>query len=334
MKKIKFYFPRWIFPNNMGDSVNVTFIPKILKKQNPDISIEVITQGFLIDIFKNDPHVDIVREPNRNELMFNYHEYALGNNKVDNIKVVYPEWHPNCFTFWGKNMDFLINHKTANLITVNYLLQLGLEDLLFDESYDFREELYTLEQRNTNNGKINIGIVPASKLAGRPTPHPGCDGKGLRFNGLKGVESWKIFVEHLKEINPNVIIHEFSYENFNIGDIHYPHTDNFTTLVNQVDNIDLGIMSDGGIHHIFNARKKPVVLFQATKINKCEFFKLENSYFPEHLHLDCRKKCRSYFSEALQIEDNSINCNLECENLDPKELAKYTNDVIKKLYNI
>jgi hypothetical protein len=55
---------------------------------------------------------------------------------------------------------------------------------------------------------------------------------------------------------------------------------------------------------------------------------LENSFFPEHLHLDCRKKCRSYFSEVLNIPDMSLSCKLECENLDPIKLAEYTNKII------
>lgn len=330
---IKFYFPRWIFPNNIGDSVNATFIPKVLKKYYNNSQIEVITQGFLIDIFKRDPNVESVRLPLQNELYFDYKGYSFSNTQKDNIKVVYPEWHPKCFSFWGENMDFLIKHKTANLITVNFLLQLGLEKLLFDDEYDFREEVYTPFKTNVSD-KINIGIVPATKLAGRSTPHPGCDGLGLRFNGLKGVESWKKFVESLKSKNDRIVIHEFSYENFNLGDVYYPHTNDFDELVKQVDCVDLGVMSDGGLHHIFNARKKPVVLFQATKINKCEFFMIENSHFPEHLHLDCRKNCRSYFSETLQIPDFSVSCNLECENLDPHGLAEYTYQIITDKFSL
>jgi len=328
---IKFYFPKWFFPNNIGDSVNSTFIPKILKKFNPEFKIEVITSGFLLDIFKLDPNVDIVREPHQNELYFPFTQYAFSDNQQEEIKVVYPEWHPKVFKFWGENKEYLENHPTANLITVNFLLQLKLENLLFDESYDFREELYYPKLTINSNNKIKVGIVPATKLAGRPTPHPGCDGNGLRFNGPKGIDSWREYVEVLKKENTNVEIYEFSYENFNLGDFHFPHTDNFKDLVNQVDMMDIGIMSDGGIHHVFNARKKPVVLFQATKVNKCEFFKLENTSFPESLHLECRKKCRSYFSETLQIEDFSLKCNLECENLNPKLLAEYTNQIINKL---
>jgi hypothetical protein len=254
----------------------------------------------------------------------------MSNNQKENIKVIFPEWHPEVFNFWGKNHDYLVSHPTANLITVNYLLQLRLENLLFENQFDFSEIFY-VEKKIKEKEKINIGIVPATKLAGRSTPHPGCDGKGLRFNGENGVKSWALFVDKLKNLNNNINIHEYSYENFGLGDFHYPHTNNFLELIEQVDNMDLGVMSDGGIHHVFNARKKPVVLFQATKVNKCEFFKLENSFFPEDIHLDCRKKCRSYFSEVFKTDDHSNSCNLECESLDPIKLAMYTNDVINKI---
>ena len=58
---------------------------------------------------------------------------------------------------------------------------------------------------------------------------------------------------------------------------------------------------------------------------------LENIHFPENLHLNCRKTCRSYFSESLQTKDSSLNCNLECENLNPISLSQYTNKVIKNI---
>lgn len=329
--KIKFFFPKWHFPNNIGDSVNATFIPKILKKVYPNSEIEVITFGFLIDVFKNDPNVKSVRLPHSNEMFIDFKAYAFSDIQSPEFKSVFPEWHPKVFEFWGKNHDFLVNHKTANLITVNFLLQLKLEHLLFDENFDFREDFYYDIPEKKVSQKINVGIVPATKLAGRPNPHPGCDGKGLRFNGEKGIESWKIFVNNLKNLNENIVIHEFSYENFGLGDIHYPHSENIFDLVDQVDEMDIGIMSDGGLHHVFNARKKPVVLFQATKVNKCEFFMIENTFFPEHLHLNCRKNCRSYFSESLQLQDSSLKCNLECENLNPTLLSVYTNDIIKKI---
>lgn len=322
MNNIKFYFPRWLFPNNLGDSLNATFVPKILKKYYKNCKIEIITDGFLIDVFKLDPYVDSVRKPNYAELNLDYVQYAFSENQIENIKAIYPDWHPKVFSFWKDNFDLLYNHPTANLITVNFLLQLKLENLLFDEAYDFREIINISEEKNTTDF-INIGIVPATKLSGKSNPHPYCDGKGFRFNGNNGIQSWISLISELKNKNPKIKIFEFSKENFNLGDYHFQDNGNIFDLIRNVDLMDFGIMSDGGIHHAFNARNKKVFLFQATKINKVEFFKLSNTIFPEHLHLNCRKKCPSYFLQVFGGEDLSKNCNLECEQMNPEKLAKF-----------
>jgi len=329
MKNIRLYFPRWIFPKNLGDSLIFTFVPKILKSIYPDCTLEVITYGFLIDIFKLDKNVDLVREPNQQEIYVNYHQYALSDEKIENIKVIYPDWHPKTFAFWKDNAELLENHPTANIITLNYLLQLGLENLLFDKKQSFLSEINVPKYENNTNF-INVGIVPTTKLSGKTTPHPYCDGKGFRFNGMKGLESWKELVKTLKYSNPRIKIFEFSQENFGIGDEHCPDTGDIFNLIRNVDYMDYGIMSDGGVHHAFNIRNKPIVLFQACLINKVEFFKLGNSFFPSHLHLECRKKCPSYFLEAFGGENLSQSCKRECENLSPKLLAEY---IIKEVIN-
>lgn len=328
--EIKFYFPRWIFPYNLGDSLVSTFIPKILKKKYPDSKLEVITHGFLIDLFKLDKNVDIIRGPIQEELYLNFQQYAFSDKQTSNIKVVYPDWHPRVFSFWKDHHKFLEEHPTANIITLNYLLQLHLEDLLFDKEIDFLGNA-NLEVINTNNTEyINVGIVPSTKLSGKSTPHPSCDGQGFRFNGLKGLDSWKELIHTMKALNPKIKIFEFSKENFGLGDHHFMDDGNIFTLINNVDFMDLGIMSDGGIHHAFNIRKKPVVLFQACLINKVEFFKLGNAFFPKHLHLECRKHCPSYFLQTFGGEDKSLSCKRECENLSPKLLAEYIiHNVIK-----
>lgn len=319
---IKLYFPRWLFPNNLGDSLNVTFVPKLLKAIYPNKKLEVITHGFLIDIFKIDPSVDSVRLPHQSELYLDYITYAFNEYQNENIKVIYPDWHPKVFSFWKNNHEFLYNHPTANLITINFLLQLRFENLIFDKNFDFREFI-NIEHTKNNSDLINIGIVPATKLSGKQNPHPHCNGIGLRFNGEKGLESWKITIDALKKENSKIKIFEFSKENFGLGDHHFPEDKNIFNVIKNVDFMDFGVMSDGGIHHIFNARNKKVFLFQATKINKVEFFKLSNTIFPEELHLECRKQCPSYFLEIFGGEDKSLKCNLECENMNPLKLAKF-----------
>lgn len=318
---MKVYFPRWIFPKNLGDSLIFTFVPKLLKTVYPDVKIEVITHGFLIDLLKLDQHVNIVREPTREELYLNFSEYAFSENKVDNIKVIYPDWHPKIFSFWRKHHDFLVNHPTVNLIVLNYLCQLELQDLVFTD-IDFSTYANVPIIKN-ETGLINVGIVPATKLSGKTTPHSNCDGIGFRFNGPNGLDSWERLVKKIKDENKNIKIYEFSSENFGLGDYHFPDTGNIFNLLRNIDSMDYGIMSDGGIHHAFNIRKKPILLFQASLLCKVEFLKLQNAYSPEHLHLDCRRKCPSFFWETFGGENLSLSCNKECENMSPELLADY-----------
>jgi hypothetical protein len=318
---IKLYFPRWLFPNNLGDSLILTFVPKILKQQYPNKKIEVITYGFLVDLLKLDKNVDVVRQPFENEIYLNYKDYAFSNNQNENVKVVYPDWHPKVFSFWKENHEILESHSNVNIIVLNYLLQLGLEKLIFTNT-DFSTYANTPIFKNETQ-YINVGIVPATKLSGKKTPHPNCDGLGFRFNGQKGLNSWKKLVETLKNKNSNIKIYEFSSENFGLGDYHLPDTGNIFDLLKNVDIMDYGIMSDGGVHHAFNLRKKPIVLFQAGILCKVEFLKLGNAFYPEHLHLDCRKKCPSFFFETFGGENLSLTCKRECENMSAEALGNY-----------
>jgi hypothetical protein len=325
---IKLYFPRWLFPNNLGDSLIVTFVPKILKQQYPNKKIEVITYGFLIDLLKLDKNVDVVRQPFENEIYLKYKDYAFSSDQNENIKVIYPDWHPKVFSFWKQNYEILEPHPTVNLIVLNYLLQLGLENLIFTNA-EFSTYANTPIFKNETQ-HINVGIVPATKLSGKKTPHPNCDGIGFRFNGPKGLESWSKLAETLKKKNSNIKIYEFSSENFGLGDHHFPDTGNIFDLLKNIDIMDYGIMSDGGVHHAFNLRKKPIVLFQAGILCKVEFLKLGNAFYPEHLHLDCRKKCPSFFLETFGGENLSLTCKRECENMSAEALANYfLNEVLK-----
>jgi hypothetical protein len=330
LNNVTLYFPRWLFPNNLGDSLNVTFVPRVLKQLNPKLYLEVVTQGFCLDLMQRDTNVDSVREAFPHELRLDFPSVAFSDIKPEGVLVIYPDWHPKVFSFWQANQQMLEDHPTANLITVNYLLQLQLEYLLFDDTYDFSESINLSTAIRVPDGMIHVGVNPATKLSGKSSPHPSCNGVGLRFNGENGIASWKLFAETLRKSNPKIHITEFSDENFGIGDTHF-YDRNVFKLAEEVDKMDIGVMSDGGIHHIFNARGKPVVLFQATKINKVEFFKLKNTFFPEHLHLPCRKHCPSYFLEVMGGEDASKTCQMECERMSPIALAEYVNKVIKTL---
>lgn len=329
MNNIKIYFPRWFFPQNLGDSLIFTFVPDLLKKINPNSQIEVISYGLVNDILKHNPNVNISREPYSSELYLDYVSYAFSETKHKDINVIYPDWHPKTFSFWKENHKFLVDHPSVNIITLNYLLQLGLENTIFSD-FDFFPRA-NVPITNKKDDFINIGIVPATKLSGKQTPHTNCDGIGFRFNGPNGLDSWSRFVKRLKTQNKKIKIYEFSKENFNLGDEHCKDTGDIFSLIKNIDNIDLGIMSDGGVHHAFNLRKKPIVLFQAGILCKVEFLKLGNAFYPEHLHLKCRKQCPSFFTEVFQGVDLSKTCKKECENLSPEFLADYTIEKIKLL---
>lgn len=323
---INIYFPRWIFPNNIGDSINFTFVPKIIKKLFPNSNIIIITDGFLIDLFKLDPNVTEVRKPNFSEIHFDYRNYAMSRIKsLETKKVIFPEWHPKVFSFWKENHDYLVNHPSVNIIILNFLLQLNLENLIFDSDFDFNPICY-VESKSKPKNYFNLGIVVSTKLAGKNHPHPGCNGNGYRYK----IELWKTFVDTLKSYNEKIKVFEFSEINLNIGDEHFGYSKSIFDLIDQIDYMDLGVMSDGGIHHMFNSRKKPIILFQPNILSKVEFLKLQNAHFPKNLHLDCRKSCRSYFTEIFGGQDLSKTCKMECENLDPIKLAEYTYKIIKQ----
>lgn len=325
---ITLFLPNWLYPNNIGDTLVSTFIPKILKQIYPNETLQVVSYGKILEILQKDNNIDICRVPFNEEVHMSFGEYAFSSEQDPNVKVAIAGWHPKLFSFWKDNHDLLVNHPTANIITVNFLLQLQLEHLLFNPQYDFRPYCNTDILPKTNN-KFKIGIVPATKLAGKDSPHPGCNGIGYRYR----LEHWKTFVDIIKTKQPDVEIYEFSENFLNLGDFHLPYTNNFIDLFNQIDSLNLGILSDGGIHHAFNLRNKPIVLFQPNILSKVDFVKLSNSHYPEHLHLDCRKSCRSYFTEVFGGEDKSKTCNMECENLNPIGLAEYTLEIINNLKN-
>jgi len=169
------------------------------------------------------------------------------------------------------------------------------------------------------------------KKNGKPTPHPGCNGDGFRFNGSKGMSSWKTLVNHIKN-KIDVEVYEFSPEYLGIGDYHKGIRESMYELYKDSYEMDYAITTDGGYHHLFNLSRKPITLFTGTKVTKPEFMQLQNAYVPD-IHLDCRKTCGSFYSEVFNIQDKSKVCNLECEELDPMKLAKFCLEDISNVMN-
>jgi hypothetical protein len=310
------YIPRWFYPNNLGDSVHSFFAPKVIKKKHPDCTLEVVTYGDLVDLMKLNPYIDTVRQASPFEMgnRQQWKTFAMGQNPQPNIFTIFAEWHPRLWEFWNENFDEFANHPTANILTVNALLQLGMEDLLFDGT-----DLHTPLDMGVEREKKTLGIVPSTKLAGRPTPHPGCDGKGLRFNGDSG-ESWKKFAARIKELDSSIHIVEYSYENFGMGDEHVPHKD-WITLAKECARPNVAVLSDGGMHHVFNLQQTPVILLGAQKINKPHFFKMRNAKFYEELHKKCLDRCYSKILNLTGWQDLGETCDNSCESVDPTALA-------------
>ena len=318
---IKFYFPRWFFPDNLGDSIVSTFIPKLLKHHYNN-EIEVITHGeAIIECFKKIPGVKNVRTPYEDEVK-NIPEWIRLSR--ENNFCVYPEWHPRTWSMWGENFDKFYNHSTGNLITLSYLLQLGLEEYMLKD-YDLLPCIVPNNKKPLLSKKINIAIVPADKLSGRYAPHPGCNGIGFKLNGSDGLSTWNTIAYNLKN-NIDCTIYEFSKEYLNIGDVHIPHIDSYVDLATFCKGFDFAILSDGGLHHIFNSQQVPVYLLGAQKINKPYFFKLKNGYFNESLYNNCLCSSRDVLSNINGWEDLNSVCDLSCEQIDPTFIA---NDIIK-----
>ena len=105
---IKFYFPRWFFPNNLGDSVVSTFIPKLLHHHYKE-NVEVITYGQeFINCVKEIPEVINVREPKPNEIKTISEWISLSEDR-DSF-CVYPNWHSKTWSMWSSYFKDFYEH--------------------------------------------------------------------------------------------------------------------------------------------------------------------------------------------------------------------------------
>jgi len=303
---INFYYPRWLWPNNLGDSVMTTFIPKILKAIKPD-ELTVITDAEFGEVFRKDKNVDHVREPKPNELLNHSIWKSIAFNRA--AVTVYPEWHPDLWKTWNANFDHFYQHPSINIITLNYCLQLGLPLDLPAENYYPEVFCEDIPKQNA------VAIVPDTKLAGRPSPHPGCDGIGYRLSGPKGLESWKQIVSAIRKHDSSIKIYEFSRDNNNLGDYHIFKLP-ILELAKLVKSMRLGITSDGGMHHIFNSQRTKVYLLGAQKINKPHFFKLSNGIYDEACYSKCLSRCKSTITNLSGWPTLDSVCNKDCESPD------------------
>lgn len=325
-------FPRWFFPNNLGDSIMFTFVPRVLKELGIAKEVHVITHGDLINIVKLDPFVDSVREPQQAELAISPQyliNAAMNESKNSQIRVIYPEWHPNLWKRWNSSFDFFYNHPTLNLISVNYLMQLGFLEEAIKEQVDFRPTLPIFNQKPRNTDPLKIGIVPDTKTANRGVPHPGCDGIGYRFNGPNGLDSWRGVVSKLRSVFSEIQIVEYSRTFLGLGDVHCSEMP-FLKLGESVNQLHLGILSDGGMHHVFTAVRTPTVLLGAQRVNKPEFFKTALDYYDSSHYEKCLSHCDIKTLNGWPALTKT--CTLDCEKINPSVIADDVISLINKLY--
>jgi hypothetical protein len=314
--------PRWFYPDNLGDSVHWTFAPTVIKKEYPGSKLVVFTHGELIEVLRNNPLVDEVHSPPSN-LVGDYNfwktEALTGRkNLPPNMFVLFAEHHPDVWKYWNENFDFLYNHPTANLLYVNSLLQLGMEKYLYDGT-DLFPKIYIDKPLKEDK---TLAIVPAHKISfANPSAHPGCDGKGFRFNGDEG-QSWKTFANEIKKLDSTIKIVEFSKDFEGIGDEHVGHLP-WTELATEAAKARVAVLSDGGMHHVFNSQDSDIVLLAAQTINKLYHYASKNTTLYWDLHSKCTQRCDENIRKLNSWEDMGSTCDSSCETVDPILLAEY-----------
>ena len=93
---VSLYIPRWFYPNNLGDSFHSFFAPKVLKHENKEINLTVVTCGELLGIMSKNPYVDAVREPLPNEIgtFEQWKEFSFRDTTNTSAYSIVAEWHP------------------------------------------------------------------------------------------------------------------------------------------------------------------------------------------------------------------------------------------------
>jgi ADP-heptose:LPS heptosyltransferase len=323
MKRMHFklYFPRWFWPNNLGDSIMLSSVFKAIKETYSPCFLEVITDETLVNTFHNDLYADKIREPHWWEkgLPEKVYKKKLTNFFI-NFKgqksfVIWPDWQEKTFKYLSKkhNLDECINSPYKNIISYNFASQISDDIANF---HDLRPRIYLTQdetsqaKKELNKNSIAINIAEIRYTQKRT------DGENLRYKR----ESWETLVSEIKHAFPSLTVCEVGQDKFEgIGDKFIPNC-SFRKLASLLNEMKLVILSDGGVHNVCNAIDKKVILFQAYEWNPPDLFKMHNAIFNESLHEKCRKRCH-LFSDILNLPTMSTNCNKKCYILDPTKLA-------------
>jgi len=320
---IIYYIPRWFFPANFGDSILSTALIRPIRNRFPDRKLVVVCDDFLSEVFETNPFISGVRRPHPEEICHVEYWKMLMDKPSDSLSI-WPEWHSQLLDFLRleDNLSKMITAPDKNMIVCNYLFQNGFHPL---DTKDTIPRIYLTEAdkewaRNylsycSNQHKVCIVVSERRRSELRADCSP------LRYPE----ESWRRFVKRLKSSLGDIAIFEAGNPvNYGIGDYFIPHMKHIRQFAAVLSEMDIGVMSDGGIHHMFNAIDKPYVLFQAYECNPPELYIMQaNGAFDPDLHMTCRFQCH-LFSKILNLEDESQKCKHACYQLDPDALADFT----------
>ena len=321
--EIIYYIPRWLFPNNIGDSILSASLISPIKKRFPDKTLTVVCDDFLSQIYETNPHVHKVRGPYFDEINDpNYWQQSI--QKPRDFISIWPDWHPGLFDLLRQdnNLNQMINTSDKNIIVCNYLFQNSFHPL---DTTDTLPRLYLTNDDIKMAKECIDGCTSRYKVcivvSERRHSEKRVDCSPLRYSE----ESWRRFIERLKTLLGDVTVFEVGNPiNYHLGDYYIPHTQHIREFAAVLNEMDIGVLSDGGIHHIFNAIGKKYVLFQSYECNAPEFYLMQaNGTFDPSLHQECRFQCH-LFSRIMNTEDRSKKCNHACYELDPWKLAEFT----------
>jgi ADP-heptose:LPS heptosyltransferase len=317
----KLYFPRWFWPDNLGDSIMVSSVFRAIKETYDPCFLEVITDETLVNTFHNDPYVDKIREPYWWEKALPEKVYKkkltkfFFNFKEQKSFIIWPDWQEKTFKHLHEkhNLDMCINYPYKNILSYNFAFQINDDIANF---YDLRPRIYlTKDETNQAKKELNKNSIAINVAKIRHTQKR-TDGENLRYKR----KNWEILVGEIKKAFPSLIVYEIGQDKFEgIGDRFIPYC-SFRKLASLLNEMKLVILSDGGIHNVCNAIDKKVILFQSYEWNPPDLFKMQNAIFYENLHQKCRTQCH-LFSEILQIPTLSNSCDKRCYLLDPRKLA-------------
>lgn len=301
----------------------VSSVFKAVKTVYAPCFFEVITDKVLVDTFYNDPFVDNLRLAYwwEKHLPENYfykkkHIDLLFNKKDEKAFVIWPDWQEKMFSYLSKNnnLEECINAPYKNILSYNFASQLCDEIVQFD---DLRPRIYLTDAEIQEAKKRVVEDSIAINIAAIRCTQSRTDGEVLRYKK----NSWKKFVNEVKEVFPKLTIYEIGQDRFEgIGDKFIPKCD-FRQMAAILNEMNIVVLSDGGIHEVCNAIDKKILLFQAYEWNPPDLFKMHNAIFNESYHTECRKQCH-LFNDILKISSAKEYCKRECYALDPLKLAQ------------